>query len=133
MSTWRDSRALSAAEFALGAAVVIGHNVFRILPNEVPILFALGLISYRGYLVSRAADLGGRSTPAYWLAVILVAVLFGYGHYYKGPAGVVDSGFAGLILGAAFMLSGRNLWTCILSHGFIDSYAVLAAFLGVDT
>ena len=35
------SRPLSALEVAVGAAVVIGHNVFRILPNEVPILFVL--------------------------------------------------------------------------------------------
>ena len=31
-------RALSALEFALAAGVVLGHNVWRVLPNEVPIL-----------------------------------------------------------------------------------------------
>ncbi|PYV53532.1 MAG: hypothetical protein DMG91_16830 [Acidobacteria bacterium] len=46
---------------------------------------------------------------SYWLAVIVVAVLFGYGHYYKGPSGIIDSGFAGLILGSAYLLVGRNL------------------------
>jgi len=40
-------RALSAFEFSLGAFIVIGHNVFRILPNEVPILFVIGLLSIR--------------------------------------------------------------------------------------
>jgi membrane protease YdiL (CAAX protease family) len=60
----------------------------------------------------------------------LVSVLFGYGHYYKGPAGIIESGIAGLILGAAYMLSGRNLWTCILAHGFIDTVAVIALFFG---
>ena len=30
-----------------GAALVIGHNVFRVLPNEVPILFVLGVLSLR--------------------------------------------------------------------------------------
>jgi len=40
-------RALSAFEFLLGAFIVIGHNVFRILPNEVPILFVIGLLSIR--------------------------------------------------------------------------------------
>jgi hypothetical protein len=38
---------LSAIEFLFGAAVVIGHNVFHKLPNEVPILFVLGLLSFR--------------------------------------------------------------------------------------
>jgi hypothetical protein len=67
---------------------------------------------------------------AYWIGVVVVAVLFGYGHYYKGPSGIVDSGVAGLILGAAYLLSGRDLWTCILAHGFIDTLAVVAVFLG---
>lgn len=213
---WKDSRLVSATELLIGAGIVIGHNVFHVVPNEVPILFALGLlsyrlrdgswsamgfkrpeswvrivlialaaaalritlgelvidpltsrfwppaalpagaagitgnlnsallglllvwtfaafgeeISYRGYLLGRAADLGRRSAAAYWGAMVLASVLFGYGHYYKGPAGIVDSGVAGLILGAAYLLSGRNLWTSILAHGFIDTAAVAAQFLG---
>jgi len=87
-------------------------------------------IGYRGYLLARAADVGGRSRAAYWAGVLVVSVLFGYGHYYKGPSGMLDSGMAGLVLGAAFVLSGRNLWVCILAHGFIDTFGVVAAFLG---
>lgn len=87
-------------------------------------------MSYRGYLLTRAADLGGRSQVAYWAAVIAVSVLFGYGHYYKGPTGVVDSGFAGLVLGSAYILSRRNLWVCILAHGFIDTVAIAETLLG---
>lgn len=210
------SRAVSALELLLGAGIVLGHNVWRVVPNEVPILFLLGLVSirlrdggwsamglhrppswrrvvwialaaaalrvalgelvlvpltgrfwpapeeaaeaaqitgnlevallalllvwtfaafgeeiaYRGYLLTRAADLGGRSTAAYLVGVVLVAILFGYGHYYKGPAGVVDSGFAGLVLGAAYLASGRILWTPILAHGFIDTFAVVVTYFG---
>lgn len=210
------ARWLSLAEFVVGAAIVIGHNVYHVIPNEVPILFVLGLISfrlrdggwtamglgrpvswrrtlliafvaaflrialsaividpvtshfwpaakapegmneitghlwvalrwlgivwtfaafgeeigYRGYLINRAADGAGRTSFAYWVAVAAVAVLFGYGHYYKGPAGIVDYGMAGLILGAAYLLSGRSLWTCILAHGFIDTVGVVAVFFG---
>jgi hypothetical protein len=207
---------VSALEFLVGAAIVIGHNVFHVVPNEVPILFVLGMlsyrlrdgswgaigfkrpaswgrvvlialaaaalrhalgslviepltsriwppavapslttaipgslkgallglllvwtfaafgeeVSYRGYLLGRAADLGKRSAAAYWAAVVPASILFGYGHFYKGPAGVVDSGMAGLILGAAYLLSGRNLWTTVLAHGFIDTVAVVAYFFG---
>jgi hypothetical protein len=208
-------RWISFGEFLLGSAIVIGHNVYRVVPNEVPILFVLALISfrlrdgwsalglcwpvswrrtvlialaaatlrillgvlviepvtahfwppavapsgmnhiaghwmqalrwfllvwtfaafgeeigYRGYLINRAADAGGRSKAAYWIAMALVSVLFGYGHYYKGPAGIVDSGMAGLILGAAYVLSGRNLWVCVLAHGFIDTIGLIAVFFG---
>ncbi len=45
-------------------------------------------------------------------------------------SGMVDSGMAGLVLGAAYLLSGRNLWVCILAHGFIDTVGVVAAFFG---
>jgi membrane protease YdiL (CAAX protease family) len=210
------SRALSAFELLLGAFIVIGHNVFRIVPNEVVVLSVLGLVSvrlrdggwsamgfkrpaswrriflialvaagvrillgqfviepvtgffwpapiapalakeitgnakiallallfvwtfaafgeeiaYRGYLLTRAADIGRRSKLAYWFGIVFVSILFGYGHYYKGPSGIIDSGIAGLILGAAYMLAGRNLWACILTHGFIDTFAVIDAFFG---
>jgi len=213
------SRWLSAAELAVGAFIVIGHNVYHIVPNEVPILFVLALISfrlrdgswtamgltrpaswrntlllaltaavlrivlgnfvidpltahlwppaiapkgtaaathnlkvaleylaivwtfaafgeevsYRGYLLNRAADLGRRTHAAYWIAVLVSSVLFGYGHYYKGPSGMVDSGVAGLILGATYVLSGRNLWACILAHGFIDMFGVVCVYFGWAT
>ncbi len=213
------SRVVSAGELLLGAFIVLGHNVYGLLPNEVPILCVLGLLSirlrdggwssmglarpaswgrvvlialaaatvrivlpqfliepvtsrlwppivapagteaiagdiktallwlllvwtwaafgeeitYRGYLLTRAADLGWRSPAAYGVGVVVVAVLFGTGHFYKGPAGVVDSGFAGLVLGAAYLLAGRNLWASILAHGFIDTFGVVALFLGWDS
>lgn len=210
------SRIFSAFELLFGALIVIGHNVFHIVPNEVIVLFVLGVISirlrdgrwvaigfkrpeswrrilliaagaaalrillgqfviepltglfwpkptapalaneitgnmkiallallvgwtfaafgeeiaYRGYLLTRAADIGRRSSAAYWIGILLVSILFGYGHYYKGPSGIIDSGIAGLILGIAYMLAGRNLWASILAHGFIDTFAVIDAFFG---
>lgn len=210
------ARWLSFVEFLIGGAIVVGHNVYHRIPNEVPILFVIALVSfrlregnwraiglgrpvswrrtllialaatwlrialgavviepltahfwtaakmpaemnqitghawealwwlvliwtfaafgeeigYRAYLLNRAADAAGRTKLTYWAAVAAVAVLFGYGHYYKGPAGVIDSGMAGLILGAAYVLSRRNLWACILAHGLIDTVSVVAVFLG---
>jgi membrane protease YdiL (CAAX protease family) len=58
--------------------------------------------------------------------------VFGYGHFYKGPSGIVDSGVAGLILGAAYLLSGRNLWTTVLAHGFIVTFGVVCLYFGWD-
>jgi membrane protease YdiL (CAAX protease family) len=90
-------------------------------------------ISYRGYLMTRAADLGRHSTVAWLAGLVVSSVLFGYGHYYKGPAGMLDSGTAGLILGGAYLLSGRVLWTSILAHGFIDTFGVMASYFGWDS
>ena len=212
------SRWLSAVELGLGAAVVVGHNVFQRLPNEVPSLVALGLLSlrlrdggwaamglrrpaswsrllaigaaaavlrlalgeylidpltarfwppatapsgvaeitgdpgyalavlifvwifaafgeeivYRGYLLTRAADLGRRSPAAYLAAVVATSILFGVGHFYKGPAGMVDTGVAGLVLGGAYLLAGRNLWVSIVAHGLVDTVGIVLLLFGWD-
>jgi len=67
-------------------------------------------ISYRGYLMNRAADVGGRTTLAWWIAVVAVSILFGYGHYYKGPSDIIDSGVAGPIeAGAGLRIIPRRV------------------------
>lgn len=210
-------RSIALFEVVLGALIVIGHNVFHVVPNEVPILFALFWLSprlrtgrwdltllrfptswgktvaiavvaaaalllgsqylveplaahfwpqpeqissvitssahnwksallgmvvvwtfaafgeelgFRGYLLSRAADLFGRSNLAYLAAMLYVAVLFGFAHFYKGPAGIVDSAWSGLILGTVYLITGRNLWASILTHGLCDTVAILFTFMG---
>jgi CAAX protease family protein len=90
-------------------------------------------ISYRGYLLTRAADVGNRSKGAYWIGLLAVSVLFGIGHYYKGPPGMIDSGTGGLVFGAAYLLSGCNLWVSILAHGLVDTFGVVALFFGWAT
>jgi membrane protease YdiL (CAAX protease family) len=210
-------RWISFSEFLVGGAVVIAHNVYHRVPNEVPILLVLGWISirlrdggwkmvglrkpdswrktilwgvlagiliiaagqladfagakiwhqaakgpavlkeakatwkaallglglvwtfaafgeemgYRGYLMTRAADVGNRSKLAYFSALLASSVLFGYGHYYKGPPGILQSAVSGLILGGAYLLSGRNLWVSVLAHGFADTIAIAAVFFGL--
>jgi membrane protease YdiL (CAAX protease family) len=214
------ARVVSAGESLLSAFAIIGHNVFRVVPNEVPILVVLAIVSmrlregswrwaalgfkrpeswsriilmalaaaalrlilgsfviepftshvwppikgpavvneirghatavlmylpivwvfaglgeeigYRGYLLNKLAEVFGRTRTADVIALLGSAVLFGFGHYYKGPAGILDSGVAGVILGAVYLLSGRNLWACIFAHGFIDTVSVFAAYLGWD-
>jgi len=87
-------------------------------------------MAYRGYLLTRAAEVLGRSNLAYWAAMIVVSVLFGFGHYYKGPSGVLDSTYSGVVLGAAYLAASRNLWAAILAHGIADSVAVCITFMG---
>ena len=216
-ASWR-ARVVSAGEWTLGALLVVGHNVFRVVPNEVPILVLLAIVSmrlregawrwaalgfkrpqswrrivlialgaaalrlllgslviepfashfwppikgpaevneirghltaalmylplvwgfaafgeeigYRGYLLYKLAEALGGTRTADVIALLGSAVLFGFGHYYKGPAGILDSGVAGAILGSVYLLSGRNLWACILTHGFIDTVGVFAAYAG---
>jgi uncharacterized protein len=66
------SRALSAAEFVVGAAIVIGHNVFRVVPNEVVILFVLGIVSAR--LRDGGLAAFGLVRPPSWRRVLAIAL-----------------------------------------------------------
>jgi uncharacterized protein len=210
-------RVFAGAEVILGGAAVILHNVFRLVPNEVPILVlilwaslllrrkpwrSVGLCSpcswkvvllvavvaavllqlkdlvteplahliwhrqeavstvlsslhrrspmvalksmaivwtfaafgeelgYRALLLRRTADALNGSRAAYAAAVVFSSVLFGFGHFYKGPTGVFDSTVSGLILAAAYLVTRRNLWAPILGHGLSDTFAVAATYLG---
>jgi len=73
--------------------------------------------------MTRAADVGDRSKLVYFAALLASSVLFGYGHYYKGPPGILQSTVSGLILGGAYLLSGKNLWISVLAHGCADTIA----------
>jgi membrane protease YdiL (CAAX protease family) len=89
-------------------------------------------IGYRGYIMGRAAAAGGGGKVAWALALVAASVLFGFGHFYKGPAGILDSGFAGLLMGGIYLKSGRCLWTCILAHGLSDTLAVALSYFGLN-
>src|SRR5215210_2888574 len=67
-----DTRLLSAVELMLAAGLVLGHNVCRILPNEVPILTVAALVSVRLREGGWAA-LGFRR-PKSWIRIVLIAV-----------------------------------------------------------
>lgn len=210
-------RVLSGAEVACAAWIVIGHNVLRLFPNEVPILAivalvtarlmrggfaglgfrrptswrlviglalgfvvvrwgigylvelltahvwppikapkgtdeivghplaalaALGIvwtfaafgeeIGYRGLIMGRAAQALGGGRTAWIVGLLISATLFGLGHFYKGPAGILDSAIAGLLLGGVYLASGRSLWTCILAHGLSDTAAVVLTYFGLN-
>ena len=67
------SRALSAFEFCFGAFIVIGHNVFHIVPNEVIVLSVLGFISIRLRDGSWCAM--GLKQPESWRRIFLIALV----------------------------------------------------------
>jgi membrane protease YdiL (CAAX protease family) len=212
----RGARWISLGEVVIGSLVVFGHSVWHVLPNSVPVLFAMALISfrlregswtamglglpkswvstaiiaaaaavvqqaigqfvvdpltrpfmhyaaganpiegmhgssgvlrwlgiiwtyaafgeeigYRGYLLNRVADLGGGSRIALLSGLLWSSTLFGFAHWYQGPAGVVSSAVSGLVFGAVYLIAGGNLWVAICAHGFSDTLALLATFSGL--
>jgi len=81
--------------------------------------------AYRALLLRRTADAFNGSPAGYAVGVVFSSVLFGFGHFFKGPTGVFDSAISGLILAAAYLITRRNLWAPILAHGLSDTFAVV--------
>jgi membrane protease YdiL (CAAX protease family) len=88
---------------------------------------------YRRYLLNRVADLGGQSRFALLLGLIWSSVLFGCAHWYQGAAGIVSAMASGLVYGAAYLSTRKNLWASICAHGFSDSFALIATYFGIAT
>jgi uncharacterized protein len=88
-------------------------------------------LAYRGYVLERAAALGHHSRAAYWVGVLFTSALFGVGHWYQGPAGVIGTSLTGLLLGSLYLAAGRNLWLPILTHGFSNTIAVALIYFGL--
>ena len=87
-------------------------------------------IAYRGLILRRTADALNGFRGAWFVAAGFSSVLFGIGHFYKGPSGVFDSALFGLILAGAYLASRRSLWAPILAHGLVDTVAVVVTWLG---
>ncbi len=210
-------RAIALAEVMLAVAVVLGHNIYHVVPNEVLVLAVVGALSlalrrqslrsigfrrpeswtrtflialavgiglqllstyvseplirrftgessdlsqfrditgdiqitliwlaiawtfaafgeefvYRGYVLNRMAETLGGTPMSFWMAVVGTAMLFGIGHYYQGPTGMIDTGISALVFGALYVWSGRNLWLPILTHGLTDTIAIVLIFFGL--
>jgi len=85
---------------------------------------------WRGYLLNRVAGLF-RETRAGWVvSLVLVSAAFGYAHVNQGFVGVLQEGFAGLLLGLVYVACGRSLWVPIVAHGVTDSIDILLIFAG---
>lgn len=78
-------------------------------------------VVYRGFLIAVLAA----ATNA-WAAVLLAAFIFGLGHAYQGPKGILKTGLVGLALGGLFALTG-SLWAPMLVHVIMD---LLAGYVG---
>jgi hypothetical protein len=85
---------------------------------------------YRGYLMNRVADVGGRRRQAWVLSLIVVSIVFALAHTYQGLTGVVEAGIDGLILGILYLRCDRRLSVPIVAHGVQDTVDLLLIYLG---
>ena len=69
-----------------------------------------------------------RATVA--LAVVGSSVVFGLAHFAWGWMGVLETTLIGLVLGTAYIRSGRNLWVTIIAHGLANTTKFLLLYSG---
>lgn len=74
-------------------------------------------ILYRGYLMAYVGSAVG--IPGAWPAVLLSSLVFGLGHAYQGPKGVLKTGAFGLAMAGLYVLTG-SIWLIIVLHIIVD-------------
>jgi membrane protease YdiL (CAAX protease family) len=83
---------------------------------------------YRGFLVTRVAELGGETRSAWGGAVVVSAVVFGLVHFDWGVVGVVQTTLMGLALAAGYLVVRRNLWALVLAHAYLDTLLLVQLY-----
>jgi membrane protease YdiL (CAAX protease family) len=85
---------------------------------------------YRAFLITQLGDIFQKSKMGTALALLVSSVNFGLVHFVEGPLGVANTFFMGLILGAIYLRTGRNLWITIIAHGLANSIRFYFLFIG---
>ncbi|MCL6273842.1 CPBP family intramembrane metalloprotease [Muricauda sp. 2012CJ35-5] len=87
-------------------------------------------ICFRGFLMNRIAGLFQNTKLAWFLAVVLSSILFGWGHTEQGVSGWVQEGINAILLGVVFISSNKRLPVPIVAHGVSNTLALVLIYLG---
>jgi membrane protease YdiL (CAAX protease family) len=85
-------------------------------------------VLYRGFLITRLAEIGHEGTAAWRVAMVVSAVVFGLAHFSWGIVGVVQTAFMGMALAIAYVVTRRNLWSLILAHAYMDTLLLVQLY-----
>ena len=72
---------------------------------------------FRGFLLTRVAELCGPGWIGLAAGIVVQALLFGSMHLYAGGFAFVFAALFALANGVFYLLVGRNLWPLIVVHG----------------
>ena len=86
---------------------------------------------FRGWLMTRLAEIGRFSTAGWIAAALGSSALFGAIHLYQGASGMIATGLSGFVFACVYLAMGRNLWASIVAHGFMDTVGFVMVYLGV--
>lgn len=82
---------------------------------------------FRGFMISKFIEHINPKIGAV-LGVILSSVFFGYLHSYQGITGQILLVINGFFLAIIYLVSKRNLWLNILTHGFINTISMIVLY-----
>jgi membrane protease YdiL (CAAX protease family) len=130
-----------ATPLAAGAAADMSSYVY--LQGNLPMLLlalaAVWIVSsfgeeviYRGFLMTRVAEVAGGGRTGWWTAVAVSAVVFGLVHFDWGVVGIIQTAFLGVALGIGYLLVRRNLWVLVLAHAYIDTLLLVQLYAGAS-
>jgi membrane protease YdiL (CAAX protease family) len=116
-------------------------ELFRMLTGNIKVTLLFIALSWtlaafgeelfwRGYLMNRVADLGGRTGTAWIVSLVVVNMAFGVAHGYQGLTGLIEEGISGLFLGLMYLRTGKNLCVPIIAHGLGDTIDMILIFFG---
>lgn len=109
------------------------------LPMLIVALLAVYVVSsfgeevvYRGFLMTRVAEMGGCGKLGWGIAVTVSAIVFGLAHFDWGVVGIVQTTFMGLALALSFLAVKRKLWILVLAHVYIDTVLLVQMYIGMS-
>jgi len=117
-------------------------STFRSLvgnPTELAMMLAVAWtlaafveeVAFRGWMLTRVAELGRYSRASWVGGALASSVLFGIVHAYQGVSGMIATGLSGLVFAAVYLVTGRNLWAAIVSHGTLDTAGFVMMYAGM--
>lgn len=127
---------LPIIEKATGTPLSIG--VFGQVKNNSTILITSLIISwivgglfeetiFRGFMISKFMKHINPKIGAV-IGALFTSVLFGFMHFYQGITGQILLVITGLLLATIYVVSKRNLWLNILTHGFVNTISMFSLY-----
>jgi hypothetical protein len=95
------------------------------------IIAGIGEELVRAFILTRLWKLSS-NTARRWIAVVFYAVLFGLGHIYQGPPGVIMAGIYSLIISAYYLRFGR-VTVMIIAHYLHDVVQFTLLYIYANT
>ena len=111
-----------------------GPERFSNLKDNIPYFFSIIIFVWlesfleelqdRGFSLNRFESLFSKIPLSTLIAVLFQAAIFGFRHSYDLSPRSITVGLIGLVFGAVYVLSGRNLWPLIIAHIVLNTMSM---------